>query len=280
MYNSFSEYLKLAFKNISKNPILIFPKVMILLIYLISGIIGYFLIDNINNMQEKSLIFIIGILILVSLVEILIEAGVLNMIKISMKEKPTLKDFIYGIKKYSIRIILGNVLIIAIGALVLFMFLQIINTQQNQIFWNSLMNKQPYDERNTIIAIIISFIILVLPFLIFCFSLTFWKVILVNENCEIQKAFGMSIKFVRKNIGLTIVISILNAIFTNDKNSKEFKQDNNFILKYNDLISHGYFNIIWVCLGLILKTLLNVYFDIIYFNIYVDRKNCLEDIEE
>lgn len=142
------------------------------------------------------------------------------------------------------------------------------------------MNKQPYDERNTIIAIIISFIILVLPFLIFCFSLTFWKVILVNENCEIQKAFGMSIKFVRKNIGLTIVISILNAIFTNDKNSKEFKQDNNFILKYNDLISHGYFNIIWVCLGLILKTLLNVYFDIIYFNIYVDRKNCLEDIEE
>lgn len=106
---------------------------MILLIYLISCIIGYFLIDNINNMQEKSLIFIIGILILVSLVEILIEAGVLNMIKISMKEKPTLKDFIYGIKKYSIRIILGNVLIIAIGALVLFMFLQIINTQQNQI---------------------------------------------------------------------------------------------------------------------------------------------------
>ncbi|MEJ8553341.1 hypothetical protein [Tepidibacter sp. Z1-5] len=80
----------------------------------------------------------------------------------------------------------------------------------------------------------------------------------------------MSTKFVRKNIGITIVISILNAVFANGKN---FKEDNNFIDKYNDLISYGYFSIICVCLVVILKTLLNLYFDIIYFNIYVDRKS-------
>ena len=89
----------------------------------------------------------------------------------------------------------------------------------------------------------------------------------------------MSIKFVRKNIGLTIVISILNAVFTSNKNSKEFKHDSNFIVKYNDLMSNGYFSTLWICLVAIIKILLNLYINIVYFNIYVDRKSCLEDIE-
>ncbi|CAH2213589.1 DUF7847 domain-containing protein [Tepidibacter aestuarii] len=278
MYNSISGYFKLAFKNISKNPILIVPKCILLLVYLLSFVIGYFFIDNI---RENSLIVIIGMLVLVALFEIITESGVLNMIKISMKEKPTLKDFIYGVKKYSGRILLGNILITVIATLVLFLFTQIIITQQNQVLGNFLMKDiVHYDGNSIITTAIVAFIILIIPFVIFCFLISFWKFILVNEDCDIQKSFSMSIKFVKKNIGLTIVISILDSTLTNIKGSKEFKYNSNFIAKYNDLISYGYFNMMWICLIIILKTLLNIYFNIIYFNIYVDRKSCIEEIKE
>lgn len=280
MYDTFGSYIKKSFNLIFKNPILFIPA---LLNFLIGVIFIIFPIANISSLNKiKShdfssiaLIFVIGIVMLI--IQLFIYAGKSNMIKqVITVHETSMNDFWYGTRKYTGKIFLGGLLI---GGAILLATLIIIVPA---IFLGK--------NSGFTILLLILFAIAVIILSLF---ISFWITILVYEDCDIIESFKLSFAFAKRYLGLVFVVNLLRTILTENRNSnKKSTSEASIKFPFNKYNGIGLFDVnkylhenpgspigVIALIILAIKTFLALYFDVIFFIIYHDRRKNLIDTE-
>ncbi|MCT4564401.1 MAG: hypothetical protein N4A68_08800 [Maledivibacter sp.] len=277
MYDSFWNYFKKSFKLIFQKPILFVPTLISLALSIVFtlGIIASIGVpDSIVSLNIGMIsLILLGVLIMIVL-ELFISAGNFNMIKQAVDiNEVSMDDFWVGAKKYTGRIFLGGLIFSGILLLVLLIIVvPVILTKSSGLT----------------ITLLILFSI---PVIIFILFISLWETILVYEDCNIIKSFKLSFSFVKKHFGLVFVINLLQAIFTNDKNSHK-NGDNGASINlpfhskhggktYNLHVfgkyipfSIGTIGVISILITII-KAFLSLYFEVIFFVIYHDRRKSI-----
>lgn len=283
MYNTFGGYLKKSFKLIFAKPILFIPALIslsITIVFALGALINFQMAGITNFHNFGSILFVIlGALILI-IAELFILAGKYNMIKQAVIiDNVTMEDFWFGAKKYAGRIFLGGLLMFGVALVaILILVLPVIFMQ----------------SAGLIIFMLILFIIAAIIVSLF---VSFWATILIYEDCDIMYAFKLSFSFAKKHFGLVFVINLLKAILTgdmksNNKNHNGSSTDIPFINKHgqsplnmgeffntNSLFSAGTLSGIALIITII-KAFLTLYFDVIFFEIYHDRRKSISHDDE
>ncbi|RKD25491.1 hypothetical protein SAMN02745883_02226 [Caminicella sporogenes DSM 14501] len=279
MYNTFMDYLKKSFKLIFKKPILFVPALIDLVMMIV--FIALFIINinkiNFANFHFNSVVSLIIfslVILTIPIIELFISAGQYNMIKQAVIMGETNMDYFWeGAKKYIGRIFLGGLAIFG----VIFLIFVI-------IFVPGILFIKKFE------AIIMLTILFSIPIIIYGILISFWKVILVYEDCGVIDAFKLSISFAKKHFGLVFLITLLKTIFTG--NRKFYKKHNNGFINFSFNMKHkiiphnehyanmnsmslmsifgGVFLIITI-----IKIFLTLYFDVIFFEIYHDRRDSI-----
>lgn len=284
MYNTFGGYVKKSFKLIFEKPILFIPALMsltITIVFALGALINFQMAGITNFHNFGSILFVIlGALILI-IAELFILAGKYNMIKQAVIiENVTMEDFWFGAKKYAGRIFLGGLLLFGVALVAILIFiLPVILMQSGGL-------------------ILFMLVLFLVGAIIVSLFVSFWATILIYEDCDIMYAFKLSFSFAKKHFGLVFVINLLKAILTgnmksNKRNHHGSSSDIPFINKHgqsplntgdffstNSLFSAGTISGIALIITII-KAFLTLYFDVIFFEIYHDRrKSILDDNEE
>ncbi len=275
MYDSFGNYIKKSFKSILDSPILLVPTLFEFVVNLIPILIAFMGFRTFNLSMpmgfHPALIagMVLGVLAIL-LILLLIEAGRYNMVKEKITNATTsMDDFWYGIKKYTGRMFLGN--FILIGGTLLLLGITLVPT----IMFTSMSL-----GRN--LGILIGFsLFLFIPLIILFVFLSFWQIILVYEDCGVMKSFKMSMSFVKSQFWLILIASILRGVLTGNNNNNN--RDNNNSINFGDNFhmnmpfmpgSFGILGIFGFIISII-RAILNLFFDILFFKIYDDRRNDL-----
>lgn len=282
MYNSFGGYVKSGFKLISKNPILFIPKIIsILYTIVIAGIFIFackYSYDFELLLHQNVTVVVIICFLLWILIEIFLEAGQLNMIKKSiLKEEVYFKDFIGGIRKYSGRFIGGNLILTFILIVVLLLFTQILFSSSEQYFFNALVNNNissinQINKNSYYISVIVLILIFIVPLIILSFFISFWKTILVYEDCKLTESFKLSFKFVKRNFWISVIYQFTAGLINNFNRPRNNKE-NEFFPDYYKLFLLEPTVIITAVAAFTLKQFLMLYIEVIYFKTYDDRRN-------
>lgn len=284
MYDSFWNYLKKSFKLIFQKPILFVPTLinLVITIAFILGIIASVGVVNSIEFPNIStiLLIVLGVLIIIAL-ELFISAGNYNMIKQAVTiNEVNMDDFWEGAKKYTGRIFLGGLMIF--GVVLLALLIVVVPAILTRSFGLTL----------------ILLILFIIPAIIFGLFISFWETILVYEDCDIMESFKLSFSFAKKHFGLVFVINLLQAIFTSNRNSNR-NSDNGTSVNLPFHSKHGgrTYNLhafgeyipfsIGAMSGIsiiitIIKAFLSLYFEVIFFVIYHDRRKSIfnDDIYE
>lgn len=277
MYDTFWNYLKKSFHLIFQKPILFVPTLINLVItiaFIIGivasvGVVGVIDFPNISTI----LLIVLGVLIMIIL-ELFVSAGQYNMIKQAITiEETNMDDFWLGAKKYAGRIFLGGLIIFGVVLLALLIIVV------PAIFSKSF-------------GLTILFVILfIIPAIVLGIFVSFWETILVYEDCDVMEAFKLSFSFAKKHFGLVFVINLLQGIFTGDRNSNRNGDHGSSInLPFHSKHGgrtynvHAFEKYIPFSIGTIggisiiitiIKAFLSLYFDVIFFVIYHDRRKSI-----
>lgn len=275
MYDTFWNYIKKSFRLIFQKPILFIPTLinLVITIAFIVGIVTSVGLGGVIDFPNISTILsiILGVLIMIIL-ELFVSAGNYNMIKQAVTiEETNMDDFWSGAKKYAGRIFLGGLIIIGVVLLALLIIVV------PAIFSKSF-------------GLTILFVILfIIPAIVLGLFISFWETILVYEDCDVMEAFKLSFSFTKKHFGLVFVINLLQAIFTNDRNSNK-NNSGSINLPFHSKHGGRTYNInafgkyipfsIDTIGGIsiiitIIKAFLTLYFDVIFFVIYHDRRKSI-----
>lgn len=275
MFNSFGDYLRRSFIAIKDNPILLVPILFDLLVSLIPAalLLTVFRANNFFPFHHKgigifsgnlpsNIIMFIALGIIISILLLFIEAGKFNMIKqIMLTGSTNMGDFKRGVTKYTGRFLLGSLVIV--GAMLLMGVV---------LFVGAIIGGM----KTILIGL---FIIMFIPLIIIAIFISFWQIILVYEDCGPMEAFRLSFAFVKRNFWLVLVINIIQGILTGNNNPNNEHNGNsisigkflNINLPFN-MASMGVIGFISIVL-LLVKSLLVIYLNTLYFVIYDDRRD-------
>ncbi len=269
MYDTFGNYFKKSFRTLVDSPVLFIPTLFNFLLSLIPMMILFLAFRDWSAIEldfnQSVFVSFIFVSIIIIVLSIFIQAGRFAMIKQRViYDNVSMEDFWFGIKKYVGRIFVGHLLIFAVLILSAVIIVPIIIVMGNSIgmFRIGLM------------------ILLIITLGIFSLFISFWQVILVYEDCNVSRAFSLSIKFVKKNFWLVLIVSIIRGIFT-ENNRRNNKSRNRFTIGENinfDLPFMpqylGVIGAIGIVISLI-KDILTLFFDVLFFEIYHDRRKGL-----
>jgi len=261
MFEDLLSYGKKSIKLLFRNPILFIPTLIqlgVMVLYLIT-LIPTFTGKSFHPSRGIGTMMIGGILIII--INILIESGKIFMIKQTVVNNgTTMEDFLKGIKRFTLRLILGALLTMAIFfviGIILIPFMTILGFL-----------------RLGIVAAVLTFVLM----MILGLFISMWEIILVYEDCTILEAFKGSIRFARNYFGTLLVINIIQAIFSGG-NRGGFKWNSNDNNSINNQISlplfmgiFGRLSVLLMVVGVIISTILQLFFDILYFQIYHDKR--------
>lgn len=285
MYDTFTGYVKKGINSTFGNPILFMPLLFNLLLTVIPmGLV--FLIFG-TNFNFSSFAFpptgsmfpprgaMIGIAVIVGLIMMLfslvIYAGRYNMIKQAVvQNEATMDDFWEGIKKYTGRIFLSGLLVF--GALLLLFAIVMISSMGIRMGPNVFL-----------------LVLLIVPIIIVSILTSFWHTILVYEDCGVVEALKLSWTFVKKHFGLVLIFNIIKGILSGNGNNNNNNRNSGPSFNFNGFINFnipfspdtvGLFSAIAIFFSAI-KAFFALYFDVIFFLIYHDRRSSISDyIEE
>ncbi|QRN86721.1 hypothetical protein JR334_05830 [Clostridia bacterium] len=230
------DYMKDAFHVNKENRGLYKPQIVLILMkatfFIITGLMLYkvmiFAGDNsfrdINPWEfVQGIVFWIGLIILLlSIAELIVEAGLYNMYK-SCIVTGTLAEgsFFEGVRKYFIRFLLANLLMIAAWLVLLIPFIFI-----------------------GIVTLLIGFILVPLLFTIFT---AMWKVDIVMNDSRVMEGLRNSISFARKQFLPLSVLIMIQSAFTQllggksgGSSSSNFSSAKNHLKPMGNNISFGY----------------------------------------
>lgn len=290
MYNSFGYYLKNGLNFLKKEPVLFVPKLISIIFTFGLILISFFtlkidFLEKSNHLiapTSSNIIFVIFIIILYILGDMIINSGQLYMIKkVILGKKVLFQDFWMGAKEYAGRIFLGELIIFFIWAIVLLFILTFFYFYRKQVFLNMIMS-HTNPSHSLIGFIVVSSILFMIPLLIFSIFISFWSTILVYEDCKVSNAFKLSMRFVKNNFSIAFVLYLLQHLLTRNKTQSNKKGNKDISLQFDSSLQFikdnpvflGTFSIVSF-LAIIIKSILMLYFEIIYFDIYHDRRSCL-----
>lgn len=275
MYDTFGNYFKKSFHLIFQKPILFVPTLINLVItiaFIIGVVASIWVVDIIDFPNITTILLIILGILIMFILELLVYAGNYNMIKQAVTvEETTMDDFWSGAKKYGGRIILGWLIVIGVILLALLIFIV------------------PAIFSKSFGLMMFLIILLIIPVIVLGIFISFWETILVYEDCDIMKAFKLSFSFAKKHFGLVFVITLLQGIFTVDRNSNK-NNSGSINLPFHSKHGGRTYNIhafgkhmpfaigtigIISIIITIIKAFLTLYFDVIFFVIYHDRRESI-----
>ncbi|WP_427340300.1 hypothetical protein [Caloranaerobacter sp. DY30410] len=267
MYDNFLGYSKKSFKQIFSKPILFIPIIIQITITIFLALwilsIKNVIISNSNYIMAKTTI----VIILFALINLFLETGKMYMIKQSLvKGDTSINDILIGARKFFVRAFLGSLaifaLIFALGLILIIPMIILITTGLK----------------------IISVIIASIAIIVFLIFISMWEVIMIYEDCNIFDALNKSMHFAKKHFGIILLIEILKNIFTSNNKNLKFRSSDRFSFKNTKTINLPYFfnstNIkpAILILGILITTIFELFFDVLMFELYIDRRDSIEQI--
>lgn len=276
MYDTFWNYLKKSFNLIFQNTILFVPTLIEFLIsiaFIVGGVVYVGVFGAIDFPNIGSILYIVLGVIAMIILQLFISAGKYNMIKQAVTAKETnMTDFWTGAKKYAGRIFLGGLIVIGVVLMALLI-----------IVVPAIFSKSAG-------LVIFCMILFIIPAIVLGIFVSFWETILVYEDCDVMNAFKLSFSFAKKHFGLVFVINLLQGILTREKNSNSDGSDKGSInLPFTDHRGDSPLNVGRHFFGInpsfpfgglaliimVIKTFLTLYFEVIFFVIYHDRRDSI-----